>query len=215
MPPSWLPHLRQTADAEALFELRSSYQLKPKKRFYVWPPGKQQPTPPAIVSSADPFAHPDAQRRFRVMENQAELAQALEYPWEKWAIFLHPVQGQWVERQFRGAARVSGSAGTGKTIVAFHRAVYLARQNPTAQVVLTTFTDTLAALRHKLSHLLTDDKKPALIERLQVLAFEPSCAAFIQPTIWPAALSQRRRYPRAVARTDAPTQQFVSVGFRN
>lgn len=173
VPPSWLPHLRQTADAEALFELAPKLPAEAQEAILCLAAG-QQPTPPAVVSSADPFAHPDAQRRFRVMENQAELAQALEYPWEKWAIFLHPVQRQWVERQFRGAARVSGSAGTGKTIVALHRAVYLARQNPTAQVVLTTFTDTLAAaLRHKLSHLLTDDKKPALIERLQVLAFEP------------------------------------------
>ena len=52
---------------------------------------------------------------------------ALDYPWEKWTIFLHPAQRQLVERDFQGPARVSGTAGTGKTVVALHRAVYVAK----------------------------------------------------------------------------------------
>ena len=76
---------------------------------------------------ADPFEHPDAQRRFRVMTNVEELQRALDFPWEKWTVFLHPEQRQWVERDYNGPARVSGSAGTGKTIVALHRAAHLAR----------------------------------------------------------------------------------------
>jgi hypothetical protein len=39
---------------------------------------------------------------------------ALEFPWDKWTIFLHPEQRQWVERDFAGPARVSGSPGPGK-----------------------------------------------------------------------------------------------------
>ena len=93
---------------------------------------------------ANPFDHPDAQRRFRVMANVEELERALDFPWEKWTVFLHPEQRQWVERDYTGPARVSGSAGTGKTIVALHRAVHLARTNPDARVLLTTFSDTLA-----------------------------------------------------------------------
>ena len=38
------------------------------------------------------FAHPDAQRRFRVVEDSDALAVALDYPWEKWTVFLHPAQ---------------------------------------------------------------------------------------------------------------------------
>lgn len=45
-------------------------------------------------------------------------------------------------------ARVAGSAGTGKTIVALHRAIYLARQNTDARVLLTTFSDTLVLRLH-------------------------------------------------------------------
>lgn len=65
--------------------------------------------------------------------------------------------------------RVSGSAGTGKTIVALHRAVHLARANPDARVLLTTFSDTLAnAIREKLRRLIYSE--PKLAERLEVHA---------------------------------------------
>jgi hypothetical protein len=119
----------------------------------------------------DPFNHPDAQRRFRVMSNVEELEQALAYPWEKWTVFLHPAQQTLVDRHYSGPARVSGSAGTGKTIVALHRAVFLVRSNPDARVLLTTFSDTLAsALRTKLRRLIGNE--PHLGERLEVHALD-------------------------------------------
>jgi len=115
----------------------------------------------------NPFDHPDAQRRFRVMNNIDELERALDYPWEKWSIFLHPEQRQLVEKDYTGPARVSGSAGTGKTVVALHRAVFLARTNPDARVLLTTFSDTLAnALRTKIRRLISNE--PHIAERLEV-----------------------------------------------
>lgn len=120
-----------------------------------------------IEPNISPFEHPDAQRRFRVMSNVDELQQALDYPWEKWTVFLHPEQRQWVERNYNGPARVSGSAGTGKTIVALHRAVYLARTNPNARVLLTTFSNTLASALHtKLKRLVSSE--PRLAERIDV-----------------------------------------------
>jgi superfamily I DNA/RNA helicase len=123
------------------------------------------------IGAVDPFDHPDAQRRFRVMADADELALALEYPWEKWAVFLHPAQRYIVEKDYKGPARVSGSAGTGKTIVALHRAVHLARSNPDARVLLTTFSDTLAnALRVKLRRLISNE--PRLAERLEVHAID-------------------------------------------
>ena len=114
-----------------------------------------------------PFDHPDARRRFRVMTDVEALQRALDYPWEKWTVFLHPAQCNVVQRNFNGPARVSGSAGTGKTIVALHRAVYLARQNRDARVLLTTFSETLASvLRTKLHRLISNE--PRIGERLEV-----------------------------------------------
>ena len=138
--------------AEALLELATG--------------GKPRVPQPAVVT-ANPFEHPDAQRRFRVMANVEELERALDFPWEKWTVFLHPEQRQWVERDYAGPARVSGSAGTGKTIVALHRAAHLARSHPDARVLLTTFSDTLAnALQTKLKRLLGNE--PRLAERIDV-----------------------------------------------
>jgi superfamily I DNA/RNA helicase len=72
-----------------------------------------------------------------------------------------------VERSCAGPARVSRSAGTGKTIVAVHRAVHLARVNPNARVLLTTFSQVLAnALRTRLRRRISND--PRLAERLEV-----------------------------------------------
>src|SRR5262249_36100646 len=56
---------------------------------------------------ANAFDHPDAQRRFRVMSNLEELERALEFPWEKWTVFLHPEQRELVERDYTGPMRVS------------------------------------------------------------------------------------------------------------
>ena len=77
--------------------------------------------PESAVPAGEPldraaFEHPDAQRRFRIVTNIEELERALESPWDKWTVFLHPAQRETVERQYGGPARVSGSAGTGKTI---------------------------------------------------------------------------------------------------
>ena len=120
--------------------------------------GTPQPSLPVPVGG-DPFSHPDAMRRFRIMNNIEELAAALEYPWERWTVFLHPDQSGIVERNYNGPARVSGSAGTGKTVVALHRTAHLAiRSNPDARVLLTTFSDTLAnQLRTKVGLLMNNE----------------------------------------------------------
>lgn len=105
-----------------------------------------EPVPrPVAVTTTDPFEHPDAKRRFRVLDSQGELRRALEASWEQWIVFLHPVQRAVVERKFKGPARVSGSAGTGKSVAAIHRAAHLLNANPEASVLLTTYSKTLAA----------------------------------------------------------------------
>ena len=123
--------------------------------------GSPRPSLP-VAAGGDPFSHPDAMRRFRVMNNVGELAAALEYPWEKWTVFLHPDQSGIVERNYNGPARVSGSAGTGKTVVALHRVAHLAKTNPDAHVLLTTFSDALAnQLQIKLRVLMSSDTEAA------------------------------------------------------
>jgi superfamily I DNA/RNA helicase len=77
----------------------------------------------------------------------AELEKLLEAPIEQWMLFLHPKQRDLVERTFEGPARIGGSAGTGKTVVALHRAAYLAKrfreEDQDAKILFTTFLSSL------------------------------------------------------------------------
>ncbi len=78
-------------------------------------------------------------------EEVAEIAAA---PIEDWMIFLHPDQRAIVERSFDGPARIRGAAGTGKTVVALHRAAALARRlrgedRSDGKILFTTFIKTL------------------------------------------------------------------------
>ncbi|MDW9689750.1 AAA family ATPase [Sinorhizobium meliloti] len=123
----------------------------------------------------DPYSHPDAQRRFRILEGHEELAAALDQPFEKWAVFLHPSQRALVDRDFSGPLRVVGSAGTGKTVVALHRVARILRKEPQAKLLLTTFSEPLAAaLKRKLNVLLAD--APSLADRVTISSFEQGAA---------------------------------------
>ena len=63
-------------------------------------------------------------------------------PLEEWRMFLHPAQRKAVEQVYRGPARVLGDAGTGKAVVAMHRARHLARGlSGEDRVLLTTLAD--------------------------------------------------------------------------
>jgi len=169
VPPDWVETV-QAATESRFFELASHLPAEAAEGLLEFATSGilRRPTPAPV---ADPFAHPDALRRFRTVESQAELQAALDAPWERWAVFLHPSQRGVVERSYAGPARVAGSAGTGKTVVALHRAVRLARIDPSARVLLTTFSQPLAdALSAKLAVLTT--AAPALAARITVAPWD-------------------------------------------
>ena len=98
------------ATSSPMIALASCPSISPRRRS---PPGtgdrRQAAGPSSPASFATPFDHPDAQRRFRVMANIEELQRALDFPWEKWTVFLHPDQREMVERDYTGPARVSST----------------------------------------------------------------------------------------------------------
>jgi hypothetical protein len=167
VPSEWLKDVL-AANEDTLLELTDHLPREASEALLELAIGNKPTVPVTIAATENAFAHPDAQRRFRVMTNVEELQRALEYPWEKWTVFLHPAQRELVERRYNGPARVSGSAGTGKTIVALHRAAHLARANPNARVLLTTYSATLARfLRQRLDRLIGKD--PNIGTRIDVL----------------------------------------------
>ena len=88
-----------------------------------------------------------------------------------WTIFLHPSQQALEAKNYSGPARVSGSTGTGKTVVALHRAVHLVRTDPEVRFLLTTFSNALATALKKIVHRLIKHE-PILGERLDVEAMD-------------------------------------------
>lgn len=189
VPAEWLADVK-TATEDSLLALADHLPAEAAEALLELATGGKPRVPAPAVATANPFDHPDAQRRFRVMANVAELEMALNFPWEKWTVFLHPEQRQWVERDYTGPARVSGSAGTGKTIVALHRAAYLARSHQDARVLLTTFSDTLASALHtKLKRLVGSE--PRLAERIDVHSLDAIGLRLYKAQHGPVTLASR------------------------
>ncbi|MBK8593471.1 MAG: DEAD/DEAH box helicase [Sandaracinaceae bacterium] len=110
------------------------------------------PAPKEVVDTADftkALERPGSLRQFKVITDDRELAEMLDAPLSLWRVFLHPTQQQLVRMDSKGSARVLGGAGTGKTVVAMHRARHLALQKgflqPGQRVLFTTYTKNLAA----------------------------------------------------------------------
>jgi superfamily I DNA/RNA helicase len=127
-----------------------------------------------VMPAAEPgdfgsaLATAESQREFWIPESETELSRILDAPLEAWRIFLHPDQRRLVRMDAKGPVLVRGGAGTGKTVVAMHRARWLAENLCTApgdRVLFTTFTANLAAdIRANLETLCPELMKKDVIE---------------------------------------------------
>jgi superfamily I DNA/RNA helicase len=188
VPSEWLTDVRQ-ADEDGLLALVQHLPAEAGEAILELATGGTPRVLPA-ASVPDPFTHPDAQRRFRVVTSVEELERALDAPWDKWAVFLHPEQRQLVTHAYAGPARVAGSAGTGKTVVALHRAVHLARANPDGRILLATFSEPLAhALRANVKRLIGNE--PRVAERLEAHAMSSLGIRLHQAQIAPVRLASK------------------------
>jgi hypothetical protein len=90
---------------------------------------------------------PESQSRFVVVADEETMAAMLNAPLAQWRVFLHPTQRKLAQGDRSGSVRVLGGAGTGKTVLAMHRAKWLAenRASKEKKVLFTTFTRNLAA----------------------------------------------------------------------
>jgi superfamily I DNA/RNA helicase len=168
VPQDWLNPVREATE-DSLFDLLGHLPSEAVEALLELATGGKPSRLERKVEPTDPFNHPDAKRRFTLISSSEELSRALEFPWEKWTVFLHPEQRGFVEKNFNGPARVSGSAGTGKTVVALHRAYALAQKNPDKRILLSTFSDSLArALQTNLNKLISN--QPRLGEQIDVLS---------------------------------------------
>lgn len=198
VPPDWLAEVR-AVDEDGLLDVAAHLPGEAAEALLTLATGGTPQRSVPASRGTDPFEHPDAQRRFRVVEDADALERALAFPWDRWTVFLHPAQRQWVERAQSGPARVAGSAGTGKTIVALHRAVHLARTNPDARVWLTTLTPTLAhALHTRLRRLVGNT--PQLAERIDVASIDEKTKRLYRLVFGEVAAAEREAILAALGR---------------
>jgi superfamily I DNA/RNA helicase/mRNA-degrading endonuclease RelE of RelBE toxin-antitoxin system len=122
----------------------------------------------------------DSQRRFKVVEDALELQELLNAPLEQWRVFLHPTQRRFVEMKANGPVRVLGGAGTGKTVVAVHRAKWLATSvhwKDNDRILFTTYTKNLAAdIQGYLRAICPAD----VLKRIDVLNLDAWVAAYLK-----------------------------------
>ncbi len=131
--------------------------------------------------NADDFAaalqSDSSKKSFVIVDGEEELKRIMAEPLEKWRIFLHPTQRKIVNRDFSGPARVLGGAGTGKTVVAMHRAKRLATELPMGkQMLFTTYTRNLADdIRENLRKIASVDQ----MKRIEVINLDAWVASFL------------------------------------
>lgn len=162
---------------EALFLLAAGYSLAEVVREMDL---KQQEEVVNVDDFDVALENPDTKRRFHVVSDSLELAEILKEPLAQWRVFLHPSQQKIVDGVYNGPVRVLGGAGTGKTVVAMHRAKLLA-QNVTGnnKILFTTFTKNLAAdIADNLKKICSTD----LLQRIEVINLDAWVSKFLKKT---------------------------------
>lgn len=108
---------------------------------------------------ATALKNPITKMQFYVAEGEEDLKAMMNAPLELWRVYLHPSQRRIVRKEYKGPARILGGAGTGKTVVAMHRAKELASHClGNERILFTTFTVNLAAdIQENLRKICTPD----------------------------------------------------------
>ena len=162
--------------SEALYMLAAGYSLDEVRKDMAIPVEPPTVDPEDFATALDKA---DSKRRFFVVDDEQELNEMLNAPLDKWRVFLHPSQRKLVENEWNGPVRVLGGAGTGKTVVAIHRAKWLATHKfngPDDRILFTTFTRNLAAdIKENLSKICPDDA----MKRIEVVNLDRWVSEFL------------------------------------
>src|SRR3954469_9760170 len=162
--------------AEALTWLGEGNPVEEVRAAVTVTPAREAVNPEDLGTALE---NPDTKRRFVTIQSQDDLTSILNAPLAKWRVFLHPSQEKLVAKKFNGPARVLGGPGTGKTVVAMHRARHLARHvfpDKTDCILFTTFTANLAEnVRENLAALCGEEA-----ERIEVVHLHAWAVRFMK-----------------------------------
>ncbi|MCY1506132.1 ATP-dependent DNA helicase Rep [compost metagenome] len=207
VPHERLAAVRAVKSEEDLESLESLLPDEAYEALYLFAAGESfdkiinEQSAPTTVDQSDfgaALERDSTRRHFVVLTDDSDLEALLAAPLERWRVFLHPSQRKLVERDWNGPVKVTGGAGTGKTVVAMHRAARLARQYaqlPGRPVLFTTFTKTLAEdIRQHLELLCT----PQELEKIQVVNLDQ----------WASGLLRRFGYAHGLLYNEGDRRRF-------
>ena len=189
LPEKMLPFARNIVDAQDFYSKKSSFPADNFETLSWLAEGfpldevkelvRQEQEAGAVSDSlADALNSPETLKSFVVVEGEEELRRIMAEPLEKWRVFLHPTQRKIVMKNYSGAARVLGGAGTGKTVVAMHRAKHLAAGlKDKERLLFTTFTANLASdIKANLRKICTVDE----LRRIDVINLDAWVSQFLR-----------------------------------
>ena len=140
-------------------------------------------------------------------ESIEELRRFFDGELEGWRVWLHPVQRKLAYKEYNGPAMVRGGAGTGKTVVAMHRAKYIADQlavDPQRQgqkVLVTTFTTTLAKDIEENLKTLCPEHVSGSTPRIEVINLDR----------WASQYLKKKQFDRRVVATQEDEDQIANL----
>ncbi len=140
-------------------------------------------------------------------ESIEELRRFFDGELEGWRVWLHPVQRKLAYKEYNGPAMVRGGAGTGKTVVAMHRAKYIADQlaaDPQRQgkkVLVTTFTTTLAKDIETNLKTLCPEHVSGSMPRIEVINLDR----------WASQYLKKKQFDRRVVTTEEDQDQIDNL----
>lgn len=179
---------------------------------------ESMPSPPEQVDTEDfseALTRPETLASFAVADNEEALKAVLSQSLEKWRVFLHPAQRRLVEGKKNGPVRVLGGAGTGKTVVAMHRARWLARHQVAEgqKILFTTFTRNLATdIQHNLSKICSEEE----LNKIEVINLDSWVMRFLEKQGYDFGLlmsADKEKKLWEMAYSEKPASLDVSLNF--
>lgn len=172
IPQEWVETV-QRATEEQLIEIALSLPEEAAETILNLATGIK-PEPRLVLEStteAQALSHPDARRRFKAIESSEELEDWLSKPWDKWLNYLHEEQRDLVTRNYSAPFRITGAPGTGKSLIAIHRAEYLAQIEDSSRILITSYSKILVQnLKYRLRILAIG--MPSILNQIDLLSID-------------------------------------------
>lgn len=156
---------------------------------------------------ASALQNPITKMQFYVAEGEEDLKAMMNAPLEMWRVYLHPSQRRIVRKEYKGPARILGGAGTGKTVVAMHRAKELASHClGNEKILFTTFTENLAAdIQENLRKICTPD----LMKHIEVVHLDQWVNRYLRAHDYPYTIA----YGDEIADMWKQAESYTGVDF--